>query len=120
MGMVVLATYSLTQQSNWFVGKAGVIRQQWLQKKKIIPKRSITRIAKSALREQLQRHQTTFTPKSEGMELLEKFNLPKFILYDGKSDPRSHISYFKQIMVLWNHLEALMCKVFPSSLVTSG
>ena len=50
------------------------------------------------------------------MDPLEKFVLPRFILYDGKSDPRSHISHVRQMMALLNHLDALMCRVFPSSL----
>ena len=55
-------------------------------------------------------------PEIEGMDTPEKFNLPKFTLYDGKSDPRSYITHFKHVMALWNHVDALMCKVFPSSL----
>ncbi|XP_028076624.1 uncharacterized protein LOC114278726 [Camellia sinensis] len=46
----------------------------------------------------------------------KKFTPPKFTSYDGKSDPLTHISHYKQMMSLWNRDEALMCKVFPSSL----
>ena len=42
------------------------------------------------------RYQTPFIPKIEGMDPPKKFTPPMFTLYDGKSDPRSHISYFKQ------------------------
>ncbi|GFS40195.1 hypothetical protein Acr_00g0067060 [Actinidia rufa] len=56
----------------------------------------------------------------EGIEPSENFNPPKFTMYDGKSDLRSHISHFRQMMVLWNHLDALMCRVFPSSLGDLG
>ena len=37
-------------------------------------------------------------------------------MYIGKSDSRSHISHVRQMMALWNHMEALMFVVFPSSL----
>ncbi|XP_028114251.1 uncharacterized protein LOC114312001 [Camellia sinensis] len=46
----------------------------------------------------------------------KKFTPPKFTSYDGKSDPLTHISHYRQMMSLWNRDEALMCKVFPSSL----
>ncbi|GFY91221.1 hypothetical protein Acr_07g0014170 [Actinidia rufa] len=54
------------------------------------------------------------------MDPLEKFIPLKFTLYDGKLDPRSYMSHFKQMMALWNHLDALMYKVFPSSLGALG
>ncbi|GFS41350.1 hypothetical protein Acr_00g0073860 [Actinidia rufa] len=38
------------------------------------------------------------------------------MLYNGKSDPRSHVSHIKHMMALWNHMDAPMCCVFPSSL----
>ena len=44
------------------------------------------------------------------------FTPPRFTLYDRKSAPRSHISYVRHMMALWNHMDALMCRVFPSSL----
>ncbi|GFY85504.1 hypothetical protein Acr_04g0002420 [Actinidia rufa] len=56
----------------------------------------------------------------EGMDPPEKFVPPKFILYNGKSDPRSHVSHMRQMMALWNHMDALMCRVFPSSLGDLG
>ncbi|GFY85714.1 hypothetical protein Acr_04g0004520 [Actinidia rufa] len=60
--------------------------------------------------------QTPFSWEIKGMEPSEKFVPPRFTLYDGKSDPRSHVSHVKQTMALWNHMDALMCRVFPSSL----
>ena len=41
-------------------------------------------------------------------------------MYDGKSNPRSHVSHVRQMMALWNHMDALMCQVFPSSLGDLG
>ncbi|GFZ21140.1 hypothetical protein Acr_29g0003020 [Actinidia rufa] len=46
--------------------------------------------------------------------------LGRFTLYDGKSDPRPHISHAKQMMALWNHMDVLMCLVFPLSLGDLG
>ncbi|XP_028112451.1 uncharacterized protein LOC114310608 [Camellia sinensis] len=46
----------------------------------------------------------------------KKFTAPKFMSYDGKSDPLTHISHYRQMMSLWSQDEALMCKIFPSSL----
>ncbi|GFY85297.1 hypothetical protein Acr_04g0000350 [Actinidia rufa] len=64
--------------------------------------------------------QTPFSREIEGMDPPEKFVPPRFTLYDGKSDPRSHVSHVRQMMTLWNHLDALMCRVFPSSLGDLG
>ena len=54
------------------------------------------------------------------MDALEKFNPLKFTLYDGKRDSRLHINHFRQMMKIWNHLDAFMYKVFPSSLGDLG
>ncbi|XP_030958778.1 uncharacterized protein LOC115980691 [Quercus lobata] len=45
-----------------------------------------------------------------------RFSRPSFISYDGKADPIEHISHYIQMMSLYNQNDALMCKVFPSSL----
>ena len=45
-----------------------------------------------------------------------RFHQPTFSLYDGRSDPVEHVSYFSQKMAIYSRDEALMCKVFPSSL----
>ena len=37
-------------------------------------------------------------------------------MYNGKTNPVEHISHFNQRMVVHSKNEALMCKVFPSSL----
>ena len=41
---------------------------------------------------------------------------PSFNSYDGKTDPVEHVSHYIQMMSLHTHNDALMCKVFPSSL----
>ena len=45
-----------------------------------------------------------------------RFTRPSFNSYDGKTDPMEHVSHFIQMMSLHTHNDALMCKVFPSSL----
>ena len=50
------------------------------------------------------------------MNPLEKFTTLRFTLYDGKSDPSSNVTHVRQMMAFWNHMDALMCWVFPSRL----
>ena len=45
-----------------------------------------------------------------------RFTRPSFNSYDGKTDPVEHVSHYIQMMSLHTHNDALMCKVFPSSL----
>ncbi|XP_057510747.1 uncharacterized protein LOC130793111 [Actinidia eriantha] len=63
---------------------------------------------------------TPFSREIEGLDPLEKFVPPRFTLYDGKSDPQSHVSHVRQMMALWNYMDAFMCRVFPSSLGDLG
>ena len=44
------------------------------------------------------------------------FNQPTFTIYNGRIDPEEHVSHFNRRMVFHSRNEALMCKVFPSSL----
>ena len=37
-------------------------------------------------------------------------------MYDGKSDPADHIRYYQQVMAYWVYDDAVMCRMFPSSL----
>ena len=37
-------------------------------------------------------------------------------MYNGRTDPVEHVSQFKQKMIVHSQDEALLCKVFPSSL----
>ncbi|XP_030926061.1 uncharacterized protein LOC115952868 [Quercus lobata] len=46
----------------------------------------------------------------------DRFTRPPFNFYDKKTDPVEHVSHYIQIMSLHTHNDALMCKVFPSSL----
>ncbi|XP_050278154.1 uncharacterized protein LOC126719666 [Quercus robur] len=57
-----------------------------------------------------------FTHHIEGATLLRRFQQPTFTIYNGKTDPVEHVSQFNQRMAVHSKNEALMCKVFPSSL----
>ena len=88
--------------------------------KGIIPVGSKTRTTRPMPKEPIPKYQTSFFQDIEGMDPLEKFMPQRFTLYDGKSAPRSHVNHVRQSMALWNHLDALMCRVFPSSLGDLG
>ena len=57
-----------------------------------------------------------FTCRIEGGKLPQRFTQPTFTMYNGRTDPMEHVSHFNQRMVVHSRNEALMCKVFPSSL----
>ena len=57
-----------------------------------------------------------FTHRIVGGRLLWQFTQPTFTMYNGRTDPAEHVSHFNQRMVVHSKNEALMCKVFPSSL----
>lgn len=61
-----------------------------------------------------------FCLEIEAVEASHKYSPSKFILYDGKSDPLTHISHYHQMMSLWNQNDVFMCKVFASSLGEHG
>ena len=57
-----------------------------------------------------------FTRRIEGASLPRRFNQPTFSLYNGRRDPMEDVSHFNQKMAVHSRDEALMCKIFPSSL----
>ena len=57
-----------------------------------------------------------FTRHIEGATLPRRFQQPAFTLYNGNTDPVEHVSQFNQRMAVHSKNEALMYKVFPSSL----
>ncbi|XP_050241864.1 uncharacterized protein LOC126690779 [Quercus robur] len=57
-----------------------------------------------------------FAHRIEGAKLPRNFNQPTFAIYNGRADPVEHVSQFNQRMAIHSQNEALMCKVFPSSL----
>lgn len=59
---------------------------------------------------------STFMHKIERARLPRCFHQPIFTIYNGRTDPVEHVSQFNQRMVIHSRKEALMYKVFPSSL----
>ena len=57
-----------------------------------------------------------FMRSIEGASLPQRFHQPIFSFYNGRTDPVEHISHFSQKMTVHSRDEALMCKIFPSSL----
>ena len=57
-----------------------------------------------------------FTRWIEGGRLPRRFTQPTFTTYNGRTDFEKHVSHFNQRMAIHSKNEALMCKVFPSSL----
>ena len=61
----------------------------------------------------------TWSPFSDDIErapMPRRFTCLPFNSYDGKMDPVEHVSHYIQMMSLHTHNDALMCKVFLSSL----
>ena len=64
-------------------------------------------------------HRAAWSPFLEEIELAlmsSRFTRPPFNSYDGKTDLVKHVSHYIHMMSLHTHNDALMCKVFPSSL----
>ena len=57
-----------------------------------------------------------FTHRVEEGMLPWQFTQPTFTMCNGRTDPVEHVSHFNQRMAAHSKNEALMCKVFPSSL----
>ena len=57
-----------------------------------------------------------FVPAILNQDAPPHFALPKFQMYNGLQDPFDYLMHFRQIMTLQMGNNALLCKVFPSSL----
>ncbi|XP_023923566.1 uncharacterized protein LOC112034969 [Quercus suber] len=57
-----------------------------------------------------------FSADIERAPMPDRFTRPPFSSYDEKTDPVEHVSHYIQMMSLHSHNDALMCKVFSSSL----
>ena len=57
-----------------------------------------------------------FVKRINKAKLPHHFSQPMFTIYNGRIDLVEHVSHFNQKMVIHASKEALMCKVFPSSL----
>uniref|UniRef100_A0A2N9GJT2 Retrotransposon gag domain-containing protein n=1 Tax=Fagus sylvatica TaxID=28930 RepID=A0A2N9GJT2_FAGSY len=58
--------------------------------------------------------------KKEQAKLPTKFTSSNLTVYNGKSDSVGHLSHYRQAMAFYNTNDALMCRVFPFSLVEVG
>ncbi|XP_030941981.1 uncharacterized protein LOC115967005 [Quercus lobata] len=56
------------------------------------------------------------TRQIERVELPKRFAQPSFTIYNGRTNPKEHVSHFNLKMTIYTKNEALMCKVFPFSL----
>ena len=60
--------------------------------------------------------QSSFSGDIERASMPSRFTRPPFNFYDGKTDLVEHVSLYIQMMSLHSQNDALMSKVFPSSL----
>ena len=72
-----------------------------------------TNVMKKALS---QISKSPFTRRIERAKLPRRFHQPTFAMYNGRTDPIEHVSQFKQKITVHSQDEALLCRVFPSSL----
>ncbi|XP_020412903.1 uncharacterized protein LOC109947366 [Prunus persica] len=59
-----------------------------------------------------QANSSPFTTEIEQAAPPKRFSTPSFTCFKGDSDPKSHLKYFKSLMILHKTEDALMCKVF--------
>uniref|UniRef100_A0A2N9GAT2 RNA-directed DNA polymerase n=1 Tax=Fagus sylvatica TaxID=28930 RepID=A0A2N9GAT2_FAGSY len=52
----------------------------------------------------------------EKAKLSERYTAPHFKMYNGRTNPVTHIGHYQQSMALSRHNDPLMCRLFPSSL----
>ncbi|XP_075633895.1 uncharacterized protein LOC142606427 [Castanea sativa] len=57
-----------------------------------------------------------FVTRINRAKLPRRFSQPIFTMYNGRTDPVEHVRHFSQKMTVYSNNEALMCRVFPSSL----
>ena len=57
-----------------------------------------------------------FTRNIEDASLSQRFHQPAFTIYSGRTDPVEHVSHFSLKIAVHSKNDALMCKIFPSSL----
>ena len=78
------------------------------------PRRGLGNDAMSKALNQISK--SPFMRKIKGVRLPRQFNQLTFIIYNGQTDLIEHVSHFNQRMAVHSRNEALICKVFPSSL----
>ena len=81
---------------------------------KSLPRKSLGNDAMNKALSQISK--SPFTRNIEDASLPQQFHQPTFTIYNSRTDPVEHVSHFNQRMAIHSKNEALMCKVFPSSL----
>ena len=82
-----------------------------------IPKRRGNRGEQGAVWKALdQISSSPFSEEIERAKLPPRYTAPGFKMYNGRTDPIAHIGHYHQRMALSRRNDALMCKLFPSSL----
>ena len=81
--------------------------EQVIQKTQMGPRKEDERVLEAV---------TPFTSRINQTEIPTKFKLPQLEQFDGTEDPISHVSSFRIKMMLQNVNDAIMCRVFPSTL----
>ncbi|KAM1382026.1 hypothetical protein ACFX2F_034547 [Malus domestica] len=57
-----------------------------------------------------------FTDEIEQAEPPRKFSMPHFTSFKGDGDPERHLKHYRSAMVLYRNNDALMCKIFATTL----
>ncbi|KAM1743305.1 hypothetical protein ACFX14_013159 [Malus domestica] len=57
-----------------------------------------------------------FTNKIEQAEPPRKFSMPHFTSFKGDGVPKRHLKHYRSIMILYRNNDALMCKIFATTL----
>ena len=65
-------------------------------------------------------HLPFFSAEIERAKFPVRFVPPNLAVYNGKGDPVGHLSRYRQSIALHNSNDALMCRIFPSSLGEVG
>uniref|UniRef100_A0A2N9H645 Uncharacterized protein n=1 Tax=Fagus sylvatica TaxID=28930 RepID=A0A2N9H645_FAGSY len=82
-----------------------------------VPKRRAKRGGQGAVWKALdQISSSPFSDEIECAKLPPRYTAPGFEMYNGRTDPVAHIGHYHQRMALSLRNDALMCKLFPSSL----
>jgi hypothetical protein len=57
-----------------------------------------------------------FSKEIEKAKMPKRYPVPRFEIYNGRTDPVTHIGHYHQSMALSRNNDPLMCRLFPSSL----